>query len=107
MVVELRRGAVKLLRWSSGTMGVRDGSSTVTRGSPAKKKERQWCLEAWGEWRAKERVEWKERELVKLLSQKRGDEGACTGVGHGGGKVAGGRATGRRGTRERGPGRGS
>jgi hypothetical protein len=68
VVVELRRGAVKLLKWSSGTIGVRDGSSAATRGSPAKKKERQWCLEAWGEWRAKERVEWKERELVKLLS---------------------------------------
>jgi hypothetical protein len=52
-------------------------------------------------------VEWKERELVKLLSQKRGGEGACTGIGHGGSEVAGGKAVGRRGMRERGPGRGS
>jgi hypothetical protein len=76
-VVELQRGAAKLPRWSSGSMGVRGGSSAVTRGSPAKKKERQWCLAAWGEWRAKERVEWKERELVTLLSQKRGGEGCA------------------------------
>jgi hypothetical protein len=41
-VVELRRGAAKLPRWSSGTMGLRGGSSVATRGSPAKKKERQW-----------------------------------------------------------------
>jgi hypothetical protein len=67
-VVELRRGEAKLPRWSSRTMGVRGGSSAATRGSPAKKKERRWCLAAWGEWRAKERVEWKERELVTLLS---------------------------------------
>jgi hypothetical protein len=73
-VVELRRGVAKLPRWSSGTMRVRGGSSAATRGSLAKK-ERQWCLAAWGEWRAKERVEWKERELVTLLSQKRGGEG--------------------------------
>jgi hypothetical protein len=46
-VVELLREAVKLLRWSSGTIGFWGGSSAATRGSPAKKKERQWCLEAW------------------------------------------------------------
>jgi hypothetical protein len=59
---------------------------------------------ALGDWRAKERMEWEERELVLLLNQKRGGEGACTG-GCCGGEVADGRAAGRRGTRARGPGR--
>jgi hypothetical protein len=55
---------------------------------------------ALGDWRAEERVKWEERELVLLLNQKRGGEGACTG-GCYGGEVADGRAVGRRGTRER------
>jgi hypothetical protein len=66
-VVELRCGAVKLSRWSSGTMGARGGSSTATRGSPAKKKAAV-VFRALGDWRAKERVEWEERELVLLLN---------------------------------------
>jgi hypothetical protein len=53
-------------------------------------------FEALGDWRAKERVEWEERELVLLLNQKRGGEGVCTGRCCGG-EVADGRAAGRRG----------
>jgi hypothetical protein len=67
-VVELRRGAVKLSRWSSGTMGAQGGSSAATRGSPAKKKNAAVVFRALGDWRAKERVEWEERELVLLLN---------------------------------------
>jgi hypothetical protein len=49
-------------------------------------------------------VEWEERELVLLLNQKRGGEGACTGSCCGG-EVADGKAAGRPGTRARGLGR--
>jgi hypothetical protein len=48
-VVELWRGAVKLPRWSSGTMRFQGGSSTATRGSPAKKKEAAVVFGALGE----------------------------------------------------------
>jgi hypothetical protein len=61
-------------------MGFRGGSSAATRGSLAKKKEAAVVFEALGEWRAKEGLEWEEREVVKLLSQKREGEGACTGI---------------------------
>jgi hypothetical protein len=54
--------------------------------------------------RANERVEWEERELVLLLNQKRGSEGACTGS-YCDREVADGRCSGWRGAHVRGPGR--
>jgi hypothetical protein len=64
---------------------------------------RRWCSGARGKWRAKEIVNWEEKEPVKVMSQKRGGEGACTG-GCCDGEVADGRAAGQRGTRAREPG---
>jgi hypothetical protein len=78
----------------------------ANRRSPEWKKEAAVVFWALGDWRAKERVEWKERELVLLFNQKRGGEGACTG-GCCSGEVADGRAAGRHGMRARGPGRSS
>jgi hypothetical protein len=76
----------------------------VNRDSPEWRKGAAVVFSCLGRVESKERVEWKQRELVTLLSQKRGGEGACTG-GCCGGEVADGRAAGRRGTRARGLGR--
>jgi hypothetical protein len=51
----------------------------VTRGSPAKKKKAAVVFRALGDWRAKERVEWEERELVLLLNQNRRGVGGVHG----------------------------
>jgi hypothetical protein len=103
-VVELQRGAVKLPRWSSRTRGARSGGSAATNSSPTNRKEAVAVFWTLVNWRANERVEWEERELVLLLNQKRGGEGACIG-GCCDGEVVDGQTAGQRGTRAREPGR--
>jgi hypothetical protein len=76
----------------------------TSRRSPELEKVAAVVFGARGKWRAKERENWEDKEPVKVMSQKRGGEGACTG-GCCDGEVADGRAAGRRGTRAREPGR--
>jgi hypothetical protein len=61
-------------QWEADSGGPRRTESRRSGG-----RGRRWCLAVWGEWREKERVEWKERQLVMLLSQKRGGEGGRAG----------------------------
>jgi hypothetical protein len=103
-VLELRRGAVKLSRWSSGTMG---DSRWELRGDEELAGEEEG---GGGGVRGSGRLESKrasgmgrEGASAALESEKRG-RGGITG-GCCGGEVADGRAAGRRGKRARGPGR--
>jgi hypothetical protein len=48
-----------------------------------------------GEMRMQEEAKWRERELLKVLDQKRRRGEACTGASHDGGKVAAGQSSGR------------
>jgi hypothetical protein len=73
---------------------------TASRRSPEWKKEAAVVFWTLVDWRSNEQVEWKERELVLLLNQKRGGEGACIGSCCDG-EVVGGRRLGWRGARER------
>jgi hypothetical protein len=65
-----------------------------TGGSPEKNTGGDGGSGARGEIRMQERAKWRERELLKVLDQKRRGE-ACTGASHDGGEVAAGQCSGR------------
>jgi hypothetical protein len=81
-----RSGLGALVRRGEASQGVVVGNGRWTAAAHGEQRVvgveeggRRWCLAVWGEWRTKERAEWKERELVTLLSQKRGGEGGVHG----------------------------